>query len=65
MWDWEANEAQQEHNARIEADRRYEDGMQVPIAIIQDFDQSLSLADTFILHALGVKATLYQAMVNL
>jgi uncharacterized protein YfiM (DUF2279 family) len=51
IWD----EAQQEHNARMEANRRYEDAMKVTIASKEDFDQSLSPADALILHALGVK----------
>jgi hypothetical protein len=59
MSDWEANEGQQEHEARVEANRCYEDAMQAPIDSNQDFDQSLSLADAFILHALGVKVALY------
>ena len=62
MWGGEANEARQEHTARMEANRRCEGAMQVPIARVRDFDQSLSLADAFILHALGVKVTLYQEM---
>jgi len=53
--DWEPNEAQQEHNARMEANRRYEEAMQLAIAGIEDLDQSLSLSDALILHALGVK----------
>jgi len=65
MWLWETNEAQQEDNARMEANRSYEDAMQLTIAGIQDFDQSLSLADAFILRALGVKVTLSQANVML
>jgi len=39
--------------------------MQLTIAGIQDFDQSLLLGDAFILHALGVKVTLYDEMVTL
>jgi hypothetical protein len=49
------NEAEQEHNARMEANRRYEDAMKVAIAAAEDFDQALSPADALILHALGVK----------
>jgi hypothetical protein len=65
MWDWRANEAQQEHDARMEANRCYEDAMQVPVDGIQDFDRSLSLADVFILHALGVKVALYPEIATL
>lgn len=65
MWDGEANNAQQEHDARVEANGRDEDAMQLPIAGILDFDQLLSLADAFILHALGVKVTPYQEVVTL
>ena len=59
MSDWEANEREQEHDARMEANRCYEDAMQVTSDSNRDFDQSLSLADAFILHALGVKVALY------
>ena len=45
----------------MEADRRYEDAMQIAFEI-PDFDQSLSLADAFILHALGVEVALFQEM---
>ena len=57
-WDWGSNDAQQEQNARMEANRRKDDGLQGSMASIQDFDQSLSVADAFILHALGVKVAL-------
>ena len=63
MWLWETNEAQQEQH--MEANRSYEDAMQLPIANIQDFDQSLSLGDAIILHALGVKVTLHPEMATL
>ena len=57
-WDWGANDARQEPNARVEANRCKEDGLQGSMGGIQDFDQSLSVADAFILHALGVKVAL-------
>jgi hypothetical protein len=50
------NEAEQEHNARMEANRRYEEAMKVTITGKEDFDQSLSSADALILHAMGVEA---------
>jgi hypothetical protein len=49
------NEEQQEHDARMEANRRYEDAMKVAIPSTEDFDQSLSPTDALTLHALGVK----------
>ena len=58
MWDRGANDAQQEQNARLETNRHEEDGLQGSMGSIQDFDQSLSVADAFILHALGVKVVL-------
>jgi hypothetical protein len=65
MWEWGADEAQQEQDERMEANRRYEDAMQVPGDSIRDFDQSLSLADAFILHALGVRVALYSEIATL
>jgi len=64
MWPWEVNEAQETHSVRMEANGHYEDAMQLTIAGIQDFDQSLSLADAFILHALGVEVALYHQLVT-
>jgi hypothetical protein len=49
------NEAEQEHNARMEANRRYEEAMKVAITGKEEFDQSLSSADALILHAMGVE----------
>jgi hypothetical protein len=57
-WDRGANDAHQEQNTRMEANGRKEDGLQGSMGSIQDFDQSLSIADAFILHALGVKVAL-------
>jgi hypothetical protein len=53
------NEEQQEHDARMEANRRYEEAMKVTTADIKDkgFDQSLSLADALVLHAMGVEVS--------
>jgi hypothetical protein len=51
------NEEQQEHDARMEANRRYEDAMKEVIAKVEEFDQSLSLADVLSLNALGVKVS--------
>jgi hypothetical protein len=53
IWD----EAQQEHNARMEANRRYEEAMKAAIPSKEDFDQSLSPADALVLHAMGVEVS--------
>ena len=58
LWNWEPNEAKQESNALMEANRDDEDAM-------QDFNQRLSLADAFILHALGVTLMVSQHMLTL
>ena len=65
LWNWEPNEAKQESNALLKANRCDEDAMQAPIAALQNFDESLSLGDVFILHALGVKVLVYQDMLTL
>jgi hypothetical protein len=63
MLDWKDNEAQLEQNAIMQANRRNEDAIQ-PITSVEDFDQRLSLADAFILHALGVTVTHYEQMLT-